>query len=65
MDSENSNVVHRKPIAVHTVTQLCGCITRYIYPDCTKQDLIHGGCIESCACQKYKVIVEDCNKHNR
>lgn len=65
MDSENQNIPHRKPFTEHTVEKSCGCNVRYIYPDCTKQDLVHGGCIESCACWKYKVIMEDCNNHNK
>lgn len=65
MDNKNINELPKKPITVYTVTKQCGCNTRYVYPHCTKQDLIHGGCVESCACQKYKVIVEDCNKHNK
>jgi len=44
-------------------TKTCGCKTLYFYPMCTKQDLKHGGCIESCSCFKYKIIVDKCIKH--
>lgn len=63
MDSENQHVLPKKLVTVRIVTEKCGCTARYIYPDCDKQDLVHGGCIESCACFKYKIITNKCDSH--
>ncbi len=42
----------------------CGCVKIYEYPNCTKQDLVHGGCTESCACFKYvNTYIHKCDVH--
>jgi hypothetical protein len=46
-------------------TCYCGCKFVYYYPHCTKQDTKHGGCYESCACQKCKKIEHICETHKQ
>lgn len=79
MDSENQEIfstnhvtVHNaikqlstNHVTVHNAIKQCGCETCYIYPNCNKQDLVHGGCIESCSCFKYKIVLNKCDLHKK
>lgn len=62
MDIGNK-LVTKKDVTEYTSRHKCGCVTHYMYPNCTKQDFVHGGCIESCACWKYKIVEKKCEKH--
>lgn len=50
-------------ITICTEHKECGCDIFYTYPNCTNQDLIKGGCIESCKCLKYEIKMDKCDKH--
>ena len=60
MKSKATCDINKKEANVYTLAKKCGCIGTYTYKNCTNQDLIHEGCIESCECFKYIVTVEKC-----
>ncbi len=61
MESSVIHSVNKKNENIHTLTNKCGCVVTYTYQNCTNNDLINGGCYESCACFKYTITTEKCN----
>jgi hypothetical protein len=66
MNSNSEKIIYDTKLNITTLEKPfeCGCVKIYEYPNCTKQDLIHGGCVESCACFKcIDSYIQQCDIH--